>query len=173
MQGERPEIGTRAVLRDGAKCLQPNVYIQTILLENCTRARIVRMRIDDMKQWGPRLYAFAETYWTRAGMSRDAWARHHGVTPTMLLRWEDGTTVPGLPAILDIAAATETPLIDVLVVAGILDASEVGAAAPTVDAALLGDPALTDLQRRTLTEMLAALREAESAGTSARRRIKQ
>jgi hypothetical protein len=119
--------------------------------------------------WGPNLHAYLEKWWQRLGTNSNAWSYANGIQGPTVSRWKSGT-VPSLQAMLTVANALGVSMFDVLVAAGVVDKRELGREVVepgpcTVDAALKTDPSLTELQRRTLTEMLAAIREVESGET--------
>jgi hypothetical protein len=125
---------------------------------------------SDETTWGPNLYAYLERWWARQGTNANAWSYTHGIQGPTVSRWQSGTA-PSLQAMRQVADALGVPLVDVLVAAGVIDKRElsretVELSPCTVDAALVSDPSLTDLQRRTLSDMLSALREVETGRTS-------
>jgi hypothetical protein len=66
-----------------------------------------------------------------------------------------------------VADALGVSMLDVLVAAGVVDPKDAKREAtvpppPSIDAAIANDPALTDLQRRTLRDILDALRKVET-----------
>lgn len=134
------------------------------------------MANTDPAQWGPALYSYLEAHWRAAGTNANAWAGSHpGVEGPTLSRWKSGDATPTLPRMVTIADALGVPLLDVLIGAGIVDRRDVGRdaarpAAPSIDAAIEHDPGLTALQRRTLRDMLAAMREVGSEPRVSRRR---
>lgn len=126
----------------------------------------------DPSEWGPRLYAHVDAHLRAAGLTVNAWAdAHPGVGGPTLSRWRDGVT-PRLETMLPVAAALGETILDLLVVAGVVDPDDPRRDAPTIEAALRGDPGLSDLERTTMTQILAALRKAELEVSAQRGRIR-
>lgn len=126
---------------------------------------LLRMNTDK-KMWGPRLYAYLEAAWTAAGSTREAWAREHDLTPTTVRGWGEDAREPSISNMQVVARALGVELLDVLVIAGILDETRKGHAAPlapeppTIAAALSADQALTKADREKISDFAAMVREA-------------
>lgn len=124
--------------------------------------------------YGPRLYAYLETHWRAQGTNANAWVNQHpGIQGPTVSRWRNGS-VPSLANMRAVADALGVSMLDVLTAAGVVDERDAKRAPatpapPSIDAAIAGDPNLTDLQRRTLGDILASLREVEG-GRATRRR---
>ena len=122
-------------------------------------------------EWGPNLYAYLERYWRANGTNANAWTdAHPGIQGPTVSRWRTGT-VPSLQAMRAVADALAVSMCDVLTAAGVIDAKEHGRkpvepAEPNIDAAIANDPTLTDLERRTLRDILDAIRAVESGRSS-------
>ena len=121
-------------------------------------------------EWGPNLYRYLERHWRAQGTNANAWTyAHPGVQGPTVSRWQRGT-IPSLPAMRAVADALEVPMADVLVAAGVMDKRELGREPatppePDIDAAIAGDPTLSDLARRTLRDILAGIRSVERGDT--------
>lgn len=146
------------------------------------------MSNDETQQgYGPSLYAYLSEYWRAHDTNQNAWCdQHPGIQAPTVSRWRTGTE-PRLSALRDVADALGRPLLEILVAAGILTPEEAGGyvvpapEVPSIDAAIKLDPNLSDLQRRTLRDILKSLRDVESgraksssfeSGTPGRRRRK-
>ena len=121
----------------------------------------------NVDEWGPNLYAYLEAYWRANGTNANAWSGAHvGIEAPTLSRWRGGS-VPSLTTMRTVADALGLSMLDILLIAGIVDASEATGQPPTppvlsVDAAIKSDPDLTPFQRKTLADILDALRRVES-----------
>lgn len=125
-------------------------------------------------EYGPRLHAYLEQHWHAEGTNANAWVNQHpAIQGPTVSRWKTGS-VPSLANMRAVADALGVPMIDVLIAAGVLDGDElnrepVAPATPSVDVAIEVDPNLTDLQRRTLRDILASLRAVEAGQTERKR----
>ncbi len=120
--------------------------------------------MTNTKDWGPRLYAYLERYWATHDTNRNAWSGvHAGVEPVTLYGWKKGN-IPSLTTMQAVATALGATMLDLLIVAGVVDKKEVGhdaasPEAPSIDDAIRLDPTLSAAQRRDLTEVLQGMRE--------------
>lgn len=121
----------------------------------------------NVDEWGPNLYAYLERHWRAAGTNANAWTdKNPGIQGPTVSRWRTGTA-PSLLNMRAVADALGVPMVEVLAAAGVIDPKETGRkvdlpADPNIDAAIANDPSLSELQRRTLRDMLAAMRRVES-----------
>lgn len=128
---------------------------------------------NDRAQWGPRLYAYLEAFWTAAGQTRAAWTVKHGLQDATVSRWEHGVP-PRIEGMLAAAEAAGVRVLDVLMVVGIVDAKDVErepARAPKVislEDAVLMDPELTDGGRKVVLAALEAARGLPGPGRKVR-----
>jgi hypothetical protein len=115
-------------------------------------------------EWGPNLYRHLEAHWHAVGTTQNAWSEANGFHPSTVYRWGQGKQ-PGLDHMQAVAAALGVTLLDVLLIAGVIDAEDVGRAAPTApeptspEVAIRGDESLNDWQQRHLLDFLASIRD--------------
>jgi len=137
----------------------------------------------DISEWGPRLYAYLERHWTAEGATANRWAYAHGIQGASISRWKTGDVTPSLERMVDVAAALDVTVLDVLIAAGVVDEADAKRPAslpvpPSIDAAIAHDPDLSPELRRSLRDFVAAWRrvdareveEVRSAPRKARRR---
>lgn len=136
---------------------------------------IFRMSNTDPAEYGPRLYSYLERHWHALGTNANAWAgQHPAIQGPTVSRWKAGS-IPSLPAMRAVADALGVTMLDVLVASGVVDPKDAKRELrepppPSIDAAIAKDPELTDLQRRTLGDILESLRAVEGGQASRRRR---
>lgn len=158
------------------KKLPPDACVPVLTLARvCTYVTLSGMP-NRSEKWGPRLYTWLEAYWRANDTNANAWAdANPGIQGATLSRWKTGT-VPSLPAMRAVADAAGISLVDVLGIAGALRPGEAEheppvPVAPSVDVAIAQDPELSPLARKTLRDMLAAIREAEASADPPPRKL--
>lgn len=126
------------------------------------------MTQTDPASWGPNLYAYLETYWAAHGTNANAWSdKHPGIQSATISRWQGGS-IPSLPVMQRVADALNVTVLDLLVVAGIVSAADIGRGpstppVPATETVLANAADLEPWQRDGLTGLLAAMRDAHSA----------
>lgn len=140
----------------------------------------VAARVDgtsraDADQWGPRLYEYLEAVWRADGTNQNSWSLEHRIPAATISRLGSGA-VPSLSTMRTIADALGLTLVDVQLVAGVLDEAEVKRKAPaapapqSIDDVIETDPTLQDWQRKAVSDVLTMVRGVESEIARGRRR---
>jgi hypothetical protein len=129
-------------------------------------------QVADAEQWGPRLHAWLEAYWRANNTNANAWTDSHpGIQGATVSRWKSGT-VPSLQAMRSVADALGISIVEVLKIAGVVREGEDGhgevivPAPPSIDVAIAQDESLSPLARKTLRDILAAIRAVERGESS-------
>lgn len=104
------------------------------------------------------------------GITRGQWCREVGLSDSTVSRWRTDTE-PNLMNMKVVADGLGRPLIDILIAAGYLDPKDVRGRTvtprvqPDAITAIQSDPTLTEIERDTLLQMLAAMRQVASGAT--------
>lgn len=111
--------------------------------------------------YGPRIYAFLESLWLAEGVTRNAWCERHGIAAPFLIGLAAGRE-PTISKLRQVADATGTPMLQLLIAGGILGPAEAGgvevraAIAPTITAALQADRTISETERDILAQIHAS-----------------
>lgn len=133
--------------------------------------------------YGPALMAYVDAELAARRVAPTAFATQHGIAPSQFGRWRSGQHVPGIDAVVNLALALGIPPIELLALTiGAVEPGAEGAPAqsqpPTIDAAIALDPGLSDDLRRSLADIVAAMRrfqagDSDEVTTTNRRTPKQ
>lgn len=121
------------------------------------------------KNHGPRLAGYLRGM-LAPGQSLRSYCLEHGLDNQRVSKWETSTGDVSIESMREFGDALGLTLGEVMVIAGYGEPGDFGGASPAgpvapvidVDVAIEHDPNLTDFQRRTLRDMLAAMRAVES-----------